>query len=393
MKVLCAFGRHNYGDPARGESPEYSAFLPALRNLGHEVQHFESWDRRNFRDLADLNSALLDATETYRPDVFFSVQLNYEIWLETLNIIQARGDIATVSWATDDSWKYREVSRFIGSAYDAMATTYDYVVDQYKGDGIEQVLLTQWAANSDNLQPPLPSAMCRYPVSFVGTSNGSRVKWIEALRARGIEVACFGYGWPSGPVEAGEIARIIRESVVSLNFANSRGENQIKARTFEVPGAGGFLLTESARSLEKFYAVGHEIAIYDGLDDLIAKIVYYLSHPQERDAIARAGFERTVRAHTYEHRLAELLDFTVAAARIRPVKPLPVKFEDAKLRYAVTPSVRRISNFLKYAGTRLYGPKRGPRAARRLVYELSWRFVGRHTFTAGGWPGRMFPHD
>lgn len=392
MKVLCALGQHNYGDTARGESPEYSAFLPALRNLGHEVQHFEIWDRRAYCDLADLNSALLGAIEAYRPDVLLSVPMNYEIWLETMALIKARGDVATVSWATDDSWKYSKVSRFIGPAYDVMATTYDYVVDHYKADGIENVLLTQWAAISGNLQAPLPAVECRYPVSFVGTSNGSRAKLIEALQTRGIEVGCFGYGWPNGPVDAGEIAQIIRDSVISLNFANSQGQNQIKARTFEVPGAGGFLLTESARSLEKFYVPGQEIAIYDGLDDLASKIAHYLSHPEERDAIARAGFERTVREHTYEHRLAKLIDFTLAAARMRPVEPVQVRLEEIMSRYALTPSVRGIRDILRYVGTRIYGPKRGPRAARRLVYEISWRLVGRHTFTAGGWPGRMFPH-
>lgn len=393
MKILCVFGQHNYGDPARGESPEYASFLPALRRLGHEVQHFETWNRRAYHDLAGLNAALLDAVEAFRPDVLFSVQMNYEIWLETLAVIRARGNVATVSWATDDSWKYREVSRFIGSAYHAMATTYDYVVEQYKADGIERVMLTQWAATSHNLQTPLPAAECRYPVSFVGTAHGSRAQWVNALRNRGIEVTCFGYGWPNGPVDGDEIAKIIRDSVISLNFANSQGENQIKARTFEVPGAGGFLLTESARSLEKFYRPGKEIAIYNDLDDLAVKINHYLAHPQERDAIARAGFERTAREHTYEHRMAELLNFTQAAARHRSAQPPPAGFEEALSRHALTPALRCIRDILRYVATLRYGNQRGPRAARRLVYEFSWRWVGRHTFTAGGWPGRMFPHD
>jgi len=393
MKILCAFGQHNYGDPARGESPEYSSFLPAFRNLGHDVQHFETWNRSAYSDLSELNVALLDAVEAYRPDVFFSVQMNYEIWLETLDILRARGDVATVSWATDDSWKYRQVSRFIGPAYDAMATTYDYVVDQYKADGIEQVMLTQWAAISGNLRVPLPASECRYPVSFVGTAHGSRAQLVDALRSHGVEVACFGYGWPNGPVDADKIAQIVHESVISLNFANSQGENQIKARTFEVPGAGGFLLTEAVRSLEAFYEPGREIAVYKVFDELVTKIRYYLSHPHERDAIARAGFDRTVREHTYERRLAELIDFTLAAAKLRTSRHALLLLEDALSRHTMTPFMRSIRDVLRYAGTRLYGPRRGPRAVRRLLFELSWRLAGQRTFTAGGWPGRMFPHD
>ena len=38
----------------------------------------------------------------------------------------------------------------------------------------------------------------------------------------------------------------------------------------------------------------------------------------------------------------------------------------------------------------LWGKVRGPRAARRLMFELSWRLMGRKTYSASGWPGRLF---
>ncbi len=85
---------------------------------------------------------------------------------------------------------------------------------------------------------------------------------IARLNEYGIGVSCFGYGWPSGSLAAEKIPQIMRKSIISLNFANSRGQNQIKARTFEVPGAGGFLLTEYAPGLEKFYSIGKEIDVF-----------------------------------------------------------------------------------------------------------------------------------
>jgi spore maturation protein CgeB len=393
LKILCAFGEHNYGDAARGEGPEHAAFLPALRNLGHEVRLLETWNRSAYSDLAALNTALLNAVEAFRPDLLLTVQMNYEIWLETLELIRARGDVITLSWATDDSWKYREVSRFIAGSYDAMATTYEHVVRQYHADGYDHVFVTQWAAVSDLLQEPLNAERCRYPVSFVGTAHGQRAQWVEFLRAHGIDVVCFGYGWPNGPVAAQDIRRIIRESQISLNFANSRGENQIKSRMFEVPGAGGFLLTESARSLERFYRPGHEIAVYDGLEDLMAKINHYLANPHERDRLAKAGFKRTREEHTYEQRFMALLNFALSTSQIAP-HPIPTSsFEEAVADYRLTPFLRILRDALKQIGVLAHGKERGPRAARRLVYELSWRLAGRQTFTAKGWPGRMFPHD
>ena len=79
------------------------------------------------------------------------------------------------------------------------------------------------------------------------------------------------------------------QSVISLNFANARGDNQIKARTFEVPGAGGFLLSEAAVGIEGIYSVDQEIAVFRDEQELAEKIRHFLSHPAERDAITALG--------------------------------------------------------------------------------------------------------
>lgn len=393
MRILCVFGRHQYGDPARGLGTEYAAFIPALRHLGHEVVHFESWNRRQYRDLADLNSRLLDTVAKRRPDLMLSVHMEYELWLETLDLIRSRWGVATVSWAADDSWKYREVSRFVGPHYDAMTTTYDYRLADYRADGIKDVLVTQWAADSSRLAEPKAARDCRYAVSFVGAAHGDRQKRIEALSTRGIDVECFGHGWPRGAVASEEIPGIMRDSVISLNFANSRGEDQIKARIFEVPGAGGFLLTGDARGLCRYYRPGEEIAVYCDLDDLAAKIRRFLSRPQERDAIARAGYERTRAEHTYEQRLHRVIDFTLAANRRARAPASDADLDAALASHRLTPVTRGARSFLLSVTRLAFGRERGRRAARRLAFELSWRLAGRRTFTAAGWPGRMFPHD
>ena len=396
MKILCVFGRYQYGDPSRGVGPEYACFIPALKSLGHDVVHFESWNRRCYSNYAELNKALLTTVNREHPDVMLVVQLNYEIWLETLRIIQAAGDVATICWTTDDSFKYREVSRFIGRSYHAMTTTYPEMLPRYQRDGIDNVLLTQWAANSQNLKEPLPAKECEYPVSFVGAAHGDRRKRIGALSKHGIYVLCFGYGWPSGPVASEEIPQIMRKSVISLNFANSRGRSQIKARTFEVPGAGGFLLTEYAPGLEKFYSIGNEIDVFSGTEELEEKINYYVSHPDKRDAIARAGFKRTEREHTYEIRMREVLDFTISSrdrSTIAFRKPITYSFDELARAHHVGSISRLLREMIVLPCVLIWGKRRGSRAARRLMFELSWRLYGKKTFTASGWPGRLFPEQ
>ena len=407
MRILCVFGQHKLGDPNRGEGYEYSNFIPTLRRLGHEVMFLESWNRTCYLDFRELNEALLRTVEQNRPDVVFAVSILYEIWLETWKVLRDAGIAAIVNWTTDDSWKYAQFSRLVAPAFHAFTTTYPPIYTRYQQDGIAHVLLTQWGASSARLQPPVRASECQYPVSFVGTAHGKRPGWVAALRQRGTDVACFGHGWPPGPVASSDIPRIIRNSVISLNFASGalvlegilpREINQIKARTFEVPGAGGFLLTQWADGLDRYYIPEREIATFHSLDELDDKIRHYLAHPAERDAIALAGYERTCREHIYDLRLAEVLDFALrqrdeyfVRQGVSPTGQIDwATFEKAAQRHEMDRSLRLMKRALIAACSAVWGPERGPRAARRLVFELSWRLGGSCTYSAAGWPGRMF---
>jgi len=393
MKILCALGKYSYGDPEKEISHEYACFLPALERLGHDIVHFELWDRNVFVDYAELNKKLIETIERESPDILFAVQLHYEIWIETLQFIRSTANVITVCWTTDDSWKYREFSRFIGRYYDIIVTTYENALEFYERDGIRSALLTQWAVGAENIQEPLPASQCRYKVSFIGMAHGNRKKRVEALRRQGISVDCYGYGWPAGSVSAEKLAFIMRHSVISLNFSNSRIENQIKARTFEIPGSGGFLLTEYAPGLERFYNIGEEVEVFSDDHELIDKIQYYLMHEHERNRIAHAGFQRTVREHTYDIRMGKILQAVQTMDRNRDNAVQPTICLDKTIAsHRLTFGLRCIRNVLLACGTLLFGKKKGPRAARRLVHEISWRIFGEKTYSSAGLPGRLFPN-
>lgn len=396
MKILCVFGQHNYGDPSRGEGYEYSNFLPALRGLGNEVEVFDSFSRESCADFADLNRALLEAVERFCPDLVFCVLMGYEIWLETLEFIRKSG-VRLVNWGTDDSWKYDQFSRFVAPAFDLWVTTSYAAWQAAQRDGHGNFVLSQWAASAGRLAEPLPARDCSYPVSFIGSAYGNRPQWVAGLKKRGIEVACFGHGWPSGPVEADDIPRIVRESAVSLNFGDSGVQfhglrpyrsRQIKARVFEVPGAGGCLLTEPAEHLEDYYGLGSEIEVFRDIDELTGKLRHLLARPEHRDAMAWAGYRRTQAEHTYEARFREVL---ARLPKREIAAPIDLSAFDAIAKSHQIGNGARLLRAIFVAPFRLlWGARRGPRAARRLLFELSWRLVGRHTYTAAGWPGRFF---
>ncbi|MEO7405007.1 MAG: glycosyltransferase [Burkholderiales bacterium] len=407
MKILFVTGRYAYGDPVRGEGYEHSNMLPALATLGHDVVLFESFDRSAYSDFGALNAAFIETLHRENPDVVLLVLQAYELWSETLDLARATHRAALVNWGTDDSWKYSQFARPLAPHLDCWATTSSAAFDAAVGDGLTNFVLTQWAATDTFLATPRPAAECRYPVSFVGAAYGNRRRWIEGLAARGIAVVCFGAGWANGPIAASEVTRVFRDSAVSLNFADSglhlRGlmpyrDRQLKARVFEVPGAGGLLLTQVAPGLDRYYRAGEEVLSFDSLDDAARQIKRVLDDPAERDRIAQAGHRRTRAEHTSGRRLEALLEAAIALRErgrggvVNSGTDTPANARLAALRAAHLPGVglKVLRAVLSAPFGLAWGKRRGARAARRVLYELSWRIAPRHTYSANGWPGRLF---
>jgi spore maturation protein CgeB len=215
-------------------------------------------------------------------------------------------------------------------------------------------------------------------------------------------VTCFGHGWERGPVASREIDQIYRSSRILLNFADSglqlsgislARSRQLKARTFEVPGAGGFLLSEESDSLAEYFRVGAEMITYRDDDELAEKIRYFLNHPDERDAIARAGHQRVRREHLYEARFAPILERAREIAGERHKQPWALNSDllltlVEKHRGGI--ALRRVLDALRATGGDLAHRTLFWRALRRLAFEISWRTCGDQTFRAAGLPGRFF---
>lgn len=396
MRILCVLGRHTHGDPARGEGYEHRNFIPALKSLGHDVEVFDSFGRGEHADFAEMNRALVRTVDRFRPDAALCVPMAYEIWLETYRIIRQAGT-QLLAWGTDDSWKYREFTRYVAPAFDLWATTSRSALRNARRDGLANVVLSQWAASSVELAPPIPARSCRHAVSFVGSAYGNRPRWIAELARRNVSVECFGHGWPSGPVAAERLREIVRESVVSLNFGDSGlvldgvrlvRNRQLKARVFEVTGMGGCLATEPSDQLEECFVPDREVLVFRDADELAGKIRRLLDQPEERDAMAMAGHARTVREHTYEARFRTLLS-GLSSPSVHHA-PDPDEIEAAVAAHRCGPGPRTLARCMARPLEWIWGRPRGTRAARRLLFELSWRIAGAHTYRAAGWPGRLF---
>ena len=87
----------------------------------------------------------------------------------------------------------------------------------------------------------------------------------------------------------------------------TREHTGVPLRCFEIIGCGGLLLSNYQAGFADVFEDGHEYVCYESKDDLLKKIDYLLSHEDERAEIARNGYNRLVKDHTYDNRINEML--------------------------------------------------------------------------------------
>ncbi len=364
MRILYVAPKYDYGKPEQGFSFEHYNFYDFFFQSGHEIVYFDFLTEQAKLGKPAMNRRLLEMASSEKPDLMFMVLFTDEFDPAVIRQISGQQGVVTMNWFCDDHWRFENYSSHWAPCFNWVVTTARSAVPKYTRMKYSNVIKSQWGCNHllyRRLDLPLV-----YDVSFVGQPHGNRRRIIHELEANGIRVHTFGAGWGSGRVSQEDMIRVFNQSRINLNLSNAsvtvdrvsipavqsgldwlartldkvpaggaikamgrriitnptahgreQGEGrqaapspkyfeQIKARNFEVPGCGGFLLTGKAEDLESYYTPEKEIACFDDTSDLIDKIRYYLSHEGERARIAEAGYARTIREHTYAHRFEEI---------------------------------------------------------------------------------------
>jgi spore maturation protein CgeB len=102
--------------------------------------------------------------------------------------------------------------------------------------------------------------------------------------------------------------QILHGSKVTVNHHGDVAPYANNMRLFEATGVGALLVTDWKVNLHEMFEPGREVVAYRNPEECVELVQYYLEHDEEREAIARAGQERTLREHTYYHRMQELVE-------------------------------------------------------------------------------------
>ena len=104
-----------------------------------------------------------------------------------------------------------------------------------------------------------------------------------------------------------EMPLVFKCSEINLNISLRSIRDGIPLRCFDIMGAGGFLLTNFQSDLLRFFEPDKDFVYFESEADLLAKVDYYLTHPEEREAIAQNGYQKIREKHTFDHRVAEMM--------------------------------------------------------------------------------------
>jgi hypothetical protein len=289
--------------------------LANYRVFGNQVQgeaeaaRIDEWRPRLQRDLLD---AFHQAHAEKPVDLVFAYGNHFEFDPETFRAISAAG-VPVVDLCLDDKhiflpkpvpWPNGQ-KPLIGSV-DVHLTNSPDSMRWYLGEGVPAYFMPQGVDTEIFRHLEVEKTI---DVLFVGQRYGMRARLVDAIRAAGVEVECYGSGWGTRRISDEEMIEKYNRARVNLGIGGTGASERmtcIKGRDFEVPATGSLYLTSYNPELAPLYGIGSEIVCYANEIDCVELVRYYLEQSDEAEQIAARGHERTLRDHTWEKRLHDL---------------------------------------------------------------------------------------
>jgi spore maturation protein CgeB len=288
-------------------------------------------------DKTILNRELLDTVKEFRPHGIFIIKGD-NIEIGTLNKMKKICSPLMINWDADSFLSPGRISFVLPrlGLYD-----YYFTIDEVEllpgviREGIfrknRNIFTVPFAANSDYYRPVEVSENVSNTLAsslvFIGTITPTRRSLLENLEDMNLKIwapaesslgkwleagSILKKNYQNGCVYGEELIKLNSGIVLDINFLFSQMPEipNVTLRVFEVPAAGGFVLTNYSPQLPNLFKLDEEIICYKSAGECRDKAFYYLKNPGLRKKIAAKGRERVLREHTFENRLKTILGIT-----------------------------------------------------------------------------------
>jgi spore maturation protein CgeB len=265
----------------------------ALRELGHET--FTNDESK----LSEVDLVLAFNGNQVSPERIrkFKTLTKAPIWFWTFDNCDRRPAIYEIIKEVD-LWLGEELGRS----------------ERFKQEKLPFYYFPNHAVNEKIFRPfDLPKI---YDVSFSGTPYfQERTDMLKAIEDAGIDLHIFGnisWEWKNkgfknvhGSAFDEELAKVVSQSKIVVGISNTMCYGYYSIRPSQVMLCGGFMIDKYVLGMERELRDGCEY--WNTYEELVEKIKYYLEHEDERNAIAKRGYEIALTTLTNKSRCAELI--------------------------------------------------------------------------------------
>lgn len=102
--------------------------------------------------------------------------------------------------------------------------------------------------------------------------------------------------------------KVYNLSKINLNITLPSIESGVPQRVFDVMSYGGFLMTNYQPEIDELFEIDKDLVIFRSQKEFIEKLIYFLTHENERLSIAINGYQKIRKLHTYTQRAEFILN-------------------------------------------------------------------------------------
>lgn len=268
--------------------------------------------------IRSINIKLLNLVKKYRPGLVLMSDAE-NITPETVSAIKKTGAV-TANWFTDfiSHW---EIIKKISPVYDYFFSPDPLVLKKLAELGLTNCFYLPFAVEATPNSTDFEDDIRIYDISFVGSYNPNTWKQREALLSAVADLGLNIWGpktWLKtslknnyrGEVSGQEMKDIYLQSKIAIDIPwDNYPADGISMRPTEVMATGACLFMYDIRSdMARLFKKNEEYVSFLNQQSLQEKIKYFLDHQDERKNIALAGYQETLKNHTHEIRMKQMLE-------------------------------------------------------------------------------------
>jgi len=332
-------------DFGAGDVPLGKLYAEAFTELGHEtfflaqnsrvtdisfVGRSFSYLNRTFSPITGAyersENLLVEKIKQCKADIIVFIRCD-TLSLEAVREIKNYANISMVNIYPDSPLvipgvKRKNFSEWLAE-FDVIFSSDIYIKKVFYQLGAKRVEFLPFAYDPKYHLPKAPSGsdsiFFSSPIAYVGTFGRLQKDWLCSIQHHGLKV--WGNSWDSlskqdplrrcwtkGRGVGLEMWKAINLSSMTFNMCRVEHTAEISMKTFEIPAAGGLMLSNFTETQDTFFKDRVQALYYNNREEANDLITFYLKRPELIKKIKQNSM-MAIKRHTYQSRAKSVIDY------------------------------------------------------------------------------------